>query len=141
MRNSPICVDASVVVRLVVPSGDSLARDRWEQWSADSRTLIAPTLLYYEVANALYQYRRSRQLSAEAVGAALQAAQSLSVELLAEPDLHELSLKIADQFELSATYDAHYLALSASLRAEFWTADRRLCRRVQQDLPWVHLLE
>ncbi len=141
MRNSPICVDASVMVRLLVPSRDSLARDKWEQWSTDSRSLIAPTLLYYEVANALYQYQRSGQLSAEAIRAALQAAQSLSVELLAEPEIHELALKIADQFELSATYDAHYLALSASFGAEFWTADRRLCRKVQPNMPWVHLLE
>ena len=35
---------------------------------------------------------------------------------------------------------AHYLALAKRFDAEFWTADRRLVRAVQDELSWVHLV-
>lgn len=36
------------------------------------------------------------------------------------------ALDLAERLSLSATYDAHYLALAEWLGAEFWTADQRL---------------
>ncbi|MCU0571091.1 MAG: type II toxin-antitoxin system VapC family toxin [Oculatellaceae cyanobacterium Prado106] len=47
---------------------------------------------------------------------------------------------MAQELGLSATYDAHYLALTERLNAEFWTCDRRLFNTVQARLPWVHLV-
>ncbi len=58
-----------------------------------------------------------------------------------EMELHQQALLLAQRFSLSATYDAHYLALAEKMNAEFWSADRRLIQRVQSALPWVNLLE
>lgn len=140
MPNSPICVDASVVIRLLVPLEGSPARQQWEQWFAEGRQIIAPTLLHYEVNNTLHQYRRSGQLSNEAVQTALRASQALPVVLHGDFQLHTSALDFAAKHELNATYDAHYLALADREGADFWTADRRLWRRVQPTLPWVYLL-
>ena len=57
MNNSSVCVDASLVVR-VVTAGIWAAplRDIWAKWRERGQTVAAPMLLYYEVTNALYRY-------------------------------------------------------------------------------------
>ncbi|TET54632.1 MAG: PIN domain-containing protein [Anaerolineales bacterium] len=141
MPNSPICVDASVVIRLVADPSDETVRALWEQWDAEGRELVAPTLLLYEVCNVLFQYQKTGLMSASAVDAALEAALSLPVELHGGSDLHRSAVDLARRFSLPAAYDAHYLALAESLQAEFWTKDGRLARAVEQELGWVHLVD
>ena len=141
MRNSWLCVDANLVIRLVADPKDESIRRLWEQWDAENRQLAAPTLLYYEVTNALYRYQKQGLLSASAMRLALEAALSLPLRLHGESDLHWQALDLAERFSLPATYDAHYLALAEWLGGEFWTADRRLAQAVQTALPWVYLVE
>jgi predicted nucleic acid-binding protein len=140
MRNSWLCVDANLVIRLVADPKDESVRRLWEQWDVEKRQLAAPTLLYYEVTNALYRYQKQGLMSTSAVRLALKAAFSLPLRLHGEADLHWQALDLAERFSLPAAYDAHYLALAEWLGGEFWTADRRLARAVQTTLPWVHLV-
>jgi predicted nucleic acid-binding protein len=137
MRSSWLCVDANLVVRLVADPKDEFIRGLWEQWDAEGQQLAAPTLLYYEVANALYRYWRQKLVSLSSVRLALKAAFSLPIHLYGEAALHQRALDLAERFSLPAAYDAHYLALAEQLGAEFWTADRKLVRAVQSALPWV----
>ena len=58
MNTSWLCVDANLVIRLVAAPADEAIRHLWEQWDTERRQLAAPTLLYYEVANALYRYQK-----------------------------------------------------------------------------------
>jgi predicted nucleic acid-binding protein len=141
MNNSLVCVDAKLVMRLVADPADESIQHLWELWDSERRQLAAPTLLYYEVANALYRYQKLGYLSASSVQLAFRAALALPLKLHGEPDLHWRALDLADKFSLPAAYDAHYLALAELLEGEFWTADGRLARTVQPSLPWVHLVE
>ena len=54
MNNLPVCVDASLVVRLI-ESGTCEAPVvmLWEEWHEMGHSVVAPTLLYYEVTNAM----------------------------------------------------------------------------------------
>jgi predicted nucleic acid-binding protein len=141
MESSWICVDASLVIRLVVGPADESNQARWEQWDSEGRRLAAPTLLYYEVANALYRYQKLGYISTSAVELAFKAALALPLELHGGPDLHWRALELASQFDLPAAYDAHYLGLAELLEGEFWTANGGLVRAVQPSLTWVHLVE
>ncbi|MEA3377918.1 MAG: type II toxin-antitoxin system VapC family toxin [Chloroflexota bacterium] len=141
MNNSPLCVDANLVIRLVADPSDEQVRSTWERGEADHRRIAAPTLLFYEVSNALYWYQHAGMMSHAAVRLALRAALALPIRLYGEPELHARALDLAQRLSLSAAYDAHYLALADWLGAEFWTADRRLARTVQDELPWVHVLD
>ena len=140
MRNSWICVDASLVIRLVADPNDQTVLRLWEQWDAEGRQLAAPALLYYEVTNALFRYQKMGLMGPSSVRLALQAALSLPLHLHQDAGLHRRALDLADRFGLPAAYDAHYLALAERLGAEFWTADRRLAQAVQDAMPWVRLL-
>lgn len=139
MPNSSICIDASLVVRLVVDTAHDRLFNQWAQWVEAGKQISAPALLYYEVTHALFQYQRQQLLSPEAVEQALIATLSLPIHLHADPESHPAALRLASRLNLPATYDSHYLALAESLGAEFWTADRRLAKNVQSQLNWVHL--
>ena len=141
MRNSWTCVDASVVVRLFTQPNDEVIRRRWRQWRAEGRRLAAPTLLRYEVTNALYRSQLHQLLNPGAVAQALRAAIALPVRLHDDSELHQQAIDVAARFSLPAAYDAHYLALAERLQADFWTADRRLANAVRPALPWVNLVE
>ena len=139
MSNSWLCVDASLVVRLVADPADESTQQLWQGWDTAGRQLAAPTLLYYEVTNALYRYYKLGVMSMPSVRLALKAARALPVRVDSPSGLHRRALDLAERFSLPATYDAHYLALAEWLEAEFWTADGRLARAVQPSLSWVHL--
>lgn len=141
MSSGWLCVDANLVIRLVVDPSDRAIQQLWERWSTERRQIAAPTLLYYEVANVLYRYQALGLMRASSAQLALKAALALPVRLYGEPDLHRLALDLAQRFSLPAAYDAHYLALAEHLGGEFWTADGKLARTVQASLPWVYLAE
>jgi predicted nucleic acid-binding protein len=139
MSNSLICIDASLVVRLVVDTVDDRIPQQWREWTEAGKRIAAPSLLFFEITNALYQYQKQQLLTPDVVEDALIVALSLPIRLYSEMGLHPLAMRLAKRFSLPATYDAHYLALAEYLDAQFWTADRRLTRMVQSQLDWVNL--
>ncbi len=141
MNTSPLCVDANLIIRLVADPGDESVRTAWDAWDAEHRLIAAPTLLFYEVSNALYRYQRAGVMSRRAVCLALRAALALPFRLYAEPHLQLRAVELAEELSLPAAYDAHYLALAEWLGAEFWTADMRLVHSVQDRLPFVRALQ
>ncbi|MBW4496275.1 MAG: type II toxin-antitoxin system VapC family toxin [Oscillatoria princeps RMCB-10] len=141
MTASVICVDANFVVRLVSREPpESPYRELWIQWQDSGRTIVAPTLIYYEVSNALHRMSQAGQLLPERASQALEAAFNLNVRLYGDAGLHRHALNMAATLRLPATYDAHYLALAEQLSAEFCTADRRLFQAVRSTFSWVHLV-
>ena len=138
MSSSWICVDANLVIHLLVDPEDEVVRSLWEQWDSEHQRIAAPTLLFYEVSNALYRYLRAGMMGLAAVRLALKAALALPITLHGDSTLHARATEIAEGFSLLAAYDAYYLALADILGGEFWTADLRLVNAVQADLPWVH---
>lgn len=139
MPTSPICIDAGIVVRLVLFPNDGAVQSLWKTWIGGRQKIIAPALLYYEVVDVLYQYQKQGELTAEMATTAVSVALALPVEIHSDSDLHGASLDVARRYGLPATYDAHYVALAQSYGAVLWTTDQRLVNRCQQD--WVRLVE
>ena len=104
--------------------------------------IVAPTLLYYEVTNGLYRYQKASALPLEVVEKALAAALALPIELVSNKELHARAKDAAAMYNLSATYDAHYLALAQWLEVDLWTADMRLVNSLKpHKLTWVKSIE
>jgi len=59
MQSSPICIDASFIVRLILNPEDESLQNRWDQWTTEERQILAPQLLFFEVMNAFYQYEKN----------------------------------------------------------------------------------
>jgi predicted nucleic acid-binding protein len=129
------------VIQLVAFPEKKQVHAIWEHWDDQGYQIIAPTLLFYEVTNVLYRYQRHSMFSSETVSTSLAAALALPITLVEDSDLHLLAAATAERFDLSAAYDAHYLALAERSNAELWTTDERLSNRMYElGIDWVHLL-
>ncbi len=101
----------------------------------------APHLLPFEVANALHRRVVRRELTVEAAVDLIASLLASQLELHETPDLHGRALRLASELDQGAAYDAHYLALAATLDCELWTADERFFRAasaVSSNVRWLN---
>lgn len=124
-----ICVDSSVAAKWFFEeehSGNAAAlRD---DALAASAPMIAPHMLPSEVTNIVRQNVRQGKLDHEGAQAILAQFLALPIDLVSSPPLYHRALAIANGYNLSAVYDAHYIALAEMAGATLWTADLRLLR-------------
>jgi predicted nucleic acid-binding protein len=84
--------------------------------------IVAPTILIYEIGNALTALVKRHRLSPEEAKMAFQSTQNIPVKLTHSKI--QQSLEIAFQFNLYA-YDAYFLQCAQSFKCPFITLDRR----------------
>jgi len=141
MTNSWVCVDANLVIKLVVEEEYSQqARALWRTWQNEDYHIAAPPLLRYEVTSALRKHVTRGWRTAQESRQALQLTLALDIQYLEPVNFHYQALDLAARLARPAAYDTHYLALAEHLACEFWTADERLVYAVQGALPWVKWL-
>jgi len=141
-NSSTICVDASIILRYTLQPDDAPIKKLWQSWISKEVRLVAPTLLFYEVTNGLYQQQRNKYLSPETIWKSLELALDLPINLVNEANLHLRAREIAMQYNLPATYDAHYLALAEWMDADLWTADMKLINTLKPfKVKWVKGVE
>ena len=113
-------VDASLVVRLLQPGHPELV-DLWRGWLESGCQPRAPSLLVYEVTNALYRTSRARNVGPRPLASGIDELGRMGLELVADLALSRRATELAWSLDLPSTYDAHYLALAERLDAELWT--------------------
>lgn len=142
MLNSPVCVDASVIVALVTPESRSeRALGLWSTWMGRGVEVVAPYLLRYEVASALWRKVARGLMRGEDARQALEVALSLDITFLDPPELPLRAFDLAGKLNRPATYDMCYLALAEIVGGECWTADERLYNAVRGAFPAIRLLD
>ncbi|NES22921.1 MAG: type II toxin-antitoxin system VapC family toxin [Symploca sp. SIO3E6] len=142
MAETVSCVDANFVVKLVnSPSEASPYLTLWDQWEHNQTQIIAPTLLCYEVTNVFHRLKRAGQLLDTEAQQCLNNALNLPIHFYSDRQLHQQAFEIAQRFNLSAAYDAHYLALAQQFNAILYTGDKRLFNTVHSTLPLIYLVE
>ena len=144
MTNNLVCIDANFIVRLVNSnSANSSFLILWEKLQNNETIVVAPTLFYYEVTNALYRMGKAGMITLEEVKESLTDALSFNIILygnLQLPNLHQEAINLANQFNLPASYGSHYLALDQSLNCQFYTGDKRLYNSVKNQISWINLV-
>jgi len=141
MPNWPICVDARVVVALVTPESQSeRALTLWTTWMSRETQVVAPGLLRYELASALWRKAVRGLMQMEDARRALEVALSLDITFLDPPELPLKAFDLASRLNRPTTYDMCYLALTEIVGGEFWTADERLYNAVREAFPAIRWL-
>lgn len=135
-----VCIDASFIARLLLEPASTSYRALWNQWETNQNTLVAPVLMRYELTNVFHRAEIAGSITPEAAIEALETILSFRITLYNDAELHRHALRLAQQYNLVAAYDAHYLALSERLNAPFYTSDRRLWNSVHTSLTWVNLV-
>ncbi len=136
--NPSVVVEASLAIKWLVEEDHSdKAQAILQWWVARNITRIAPYLMPFEVANALYRRELRGELnvgdSTRMIGRLLESR----IELHQPPGLHVRALQLATQLRQGAAYDAHYLALAESVGCELWTADERFYRAASPSIDNV----
>jgi len=141
MSNSPVCVDASIVVALVTTEAQGeQALTLWSDWMQRDIQVAAPVLLQYEVTSALWRKAVRGTMSLPDARRALQEALCLDIQLLDSPELCLRAFDLAARFNRPSAYDTCYLAVAEMLDGEFWTADERLYNAIRSEFLRIHWL-
>ncbi len=128
-------VDASVILRAFFPDEDQAQAQALIRDHVSGRTrLLAPTLMVYEVTNAVVQGVRRGRITDDDGEAILTAFEGLGIEM--ELVTWQQMLPLARRFDRSA-YDAAYLALAQARGEPLVTGDLRLYHAVRDDLNMV----
>ena len=136
--STPVCVDASFAVKLVLPEEHAdRVRALWEEWDRQGVERFAPALWGYEVASVVRKYGHRGLLTSEEEDEALRLLLGLPIHLVDMSALHQNAWALARDLGMPVTYDAHYVLLAQVLGAELWTGDRRLYRQTQPRLDYV----
>jgi len=133
-------VDANVVLRGFFPDeeGHAKAQALIRAYAQGEIELLAPTLLPYEVANAVLQAIRRDRIGLEKGWEILAAFEGLSIPTVEVS--WQQALELARTYDRSA-YDGAYLALAEESGTKLVTGDRRLYNAVKDRLPWVLWIE
>jgi predicted nucleic acid-binding protein len=135
-----VVIDASVILRGFFPdeAGQVEAQALIRAYAQQEVELVAPTLLPYEVTNAILQAVTRDRIDLETGREILTAFQALGIPTTEVP--WHRALALAHAHDRSA-YDGAYLALAEETGGELVTGDRRLHNAVKDHLPWVLWIE
>jgi predicted nucleic acid-binding protein len=137
MRSS-VCVDASLIVRALVPGPLSdRAEARLALWRRDETWMIAPSFAAIEILSAFRRLEHFGHITPDRAVAAFEAFLDLDIHWSHRRDIVPVAWDLARRLHRPTAYDTSYLALATLAECEFWTADERLYNAVHAELPWV----
>jgi predicted nucleic acid-binding protein len=130
-------IDASVVLKWLLPESDSVLADRLlETYLNNEIELIAPDLLMLEVANALWKRVTRQDVSEREATGAYRDLMTLPLPLVSSSSLGAKALELSLKHQHSV-YDLVYCALAIEKRCKFVTADQVLVNKLQPVLPFI----
>ena len=135
---SSVCVDASLIIRTLVPGQFSdEAELLLSTWQTERTQLIAPSLLAFEVTSALRRLVALKAITSLRGDEAFTQFLRIPIRLSSRRAIFPLAWKLAQDLNRPRAYDTAYLALAQLAKCEFWTADERLYNAISMRLPWV----
>ena len=133
-----VVIDASVVLKWYLTDEEWGQEAVWflEQHVAGDMALFAPTILPYEVLNALLVAERIGRIAEETTERAFEGFVELEIEF-SDPfvDYSDI-LSLARSFHRTV-YDASYISLAKKKNIDFVTGDKRLYDAVKEKLKGV----
>lgn len=134
-----VCVDASLVLHLILPDEhDPGTEALWQGWAAAGVEMIGPPLLYAEVTSVIRLRVVTGRLTPDEGEETFAAFNGLSIARVDRDDLHLRAWELAKQYQTRRAYDMMYLALAQLEDIEFWTGDERLVNTLGGREPRMH---
>ncbi len=139
--NSPVCVDASFVLKLVLaePYSD-LVEAMWRGWIERDVEIYAPAHLAFECTSVIRNRVYRKEITSAAGNEAFRWLHAQPIVLIDAEVLNQRAWELAEHYQRPTAYDAYYLAAAELLNCELWTGDRRLERAVRESFALLRLI-
>jgi len=128
------------VLQLLLDNEDQKVLAQWKIWTQEGTTLIAPTLMAYEVVGVFRKLAVAGRLKEDEAADLLGLFFKLGITFHGDGDLHAQALTVGAELGLSGGDTAHYLALARRFDAQFWTADSDLAEKLGPKVPYLKRL-
>lgn len=137
IRPQKLVLDASVVLKSYLPEeGSAQAQAIFKARALGHVGLLAPSLMPYEVTNALLVALRKQRIDRARAEEILREFMKLGIPTQELGGLEERAWALALEYQRTA-YDAAYLALAEHEELQLITGDKRLYNAVKGKLDWV----
>ncbi len=121
-----VCVDASLVVKWLVPEeGSEQALRLYKKWCNEDMGFMAPALLEYEIGSVLRQKIVRGLLQSEDLFPIFDFYGRLNILMIHVVNLMPQAVAAAASLNQSAIYDTSYLLTARQQNIDFVTADKR----------------
>ncbi len=141
MKNSQILIDASFLLKLLLPEEKSEQAEKlWREWIEDSSEIIAPTLIVFETSSVIRNKLYRGIIDGEDADRLITQLKELDITLTYAEDILEEAWEISKILNSSTLYDCFYIALSKFLNISMWTADGKLYNSAKRYFPKINLL-
>lgn len=131
-------MDASVAIKWLSPFRLEVlapeARGLLDSWQQGAIQLIAPDLIWLEVANAHWKAVRQNRCTSSDAQTSLLALHAQELPTVPAEQFIDLALRIALQHGRTV-YDSLYVALAVTLNSELITADEKLVNTFSSYFP------
>lgn len=139
-----IVIDANIASRAVISFENSTTYlALLEKWHDEHAAVFAPSFWEAEVVSVIRQYAYRKEITSSEAHNAIDDFFDLHVEIIPlDKELCQRALDWAQSINHSKVYDALYLALAERLKADFWTADKKLVDVARAaGAGWAHWVE
>ncbi len=140
MSGSTACLDAGVVLQLLLDNEDQKVLAKWKMWTQEGTTLVAPTLMAYEVVGVFRKLAANGKLKEDEAADLLGLFFKLGITFHGDGELHSEALSLGADLGLASGDTAHYLALAKRFGAQFWTVDNKLAEDLGPQVPFLKRL-
>lgn len=136
--NSKVCIDASFLLKLVLPEDYSeKVHIIWAEWINTTKSVHAPYLLIYEVHSVIRNKAYRKELTLNEGITALEVLMEQEIIFYHSPGTAKVAWNFAKKYNRPTLYDSFYLAVAKEIESEFWTADKKLVNSLNNEIPWV----
>jgi predicted nucleic acid-binding protein len=135
-----VCVDSSLVLSWLLPTGESSgASILYQKWEKEGTEVWAPSFLTEEVISILREQVFRGRLTPEEGEKAFSLFSSIGIELYDTPELWKRSWELSRELNLPRVREVAYFALAEVLECELWVEDRNSLNILGEDphLRWV----
>lgn len=124
-----LVIDASIAVKWLLPEVNS--QEALELLET-GETLLAPELIYAEVANAIWKRVKLRELSPKEAGTLVKLLQNISFDVISTVNLLAPTLQIAASINHNSVYDCLYLIIAEMNDSTLITADEEFYKKISK---------
>lgn len=138
--NSKVCIDASFILKLVLPEDYSEKIHLiWAEWIEKRKRVYAPYLLMYETHSVIRNKVYREEITSNEGIAASEILRELEIILYHSPMTVKIAWDFAKKYNRPTLYDTFYLAVAKEIESEFWTADQKLVNSLNNEngISWV----